>query len=780
MPPARRPGRLDGARTKYTNDPFEAAGICADSASEDDISDRPRKRRGRGRKRQEDSSDEDFAETELGREEKLRSDESPDDEDAPLPGKINELDEGSEMFDDDEESLNEEAASVTKSRPSKKRRPVAFHRDETHNRGIWNPMEHVSKSMHLKLTFGTDDRDLLATIYGRDRWYRGIDSALPSRISLDEAESLGDYGPGKTFGVAGEDMEMEAMTGWDWYYDDNLGGRFRKRQRIESIDEQTARQRYLPRPQKREHTVIIGPVDNQKVFHLQQNECLDFGEAWNDSRPRKKRGRKRRDEDAEEAPPSVEAKEEPSEEPPVNQKRPREGWILNMGNKVQCLAWAPNQDGDTQYLAIAVPITEQQKDEHRVGGEPIGAPAFTPSEPYPAALQIWSFEASKDGGLTKSLDMSRKPKLRLVICTDWGDIRRIAWCPMARRRRDEDDKDGSHSLGLLAGIWGDGAVRVLDVKLGSISDSTEFCKDSRHPRLSNIAIPLLTKRTTDRLQSPAFYCKPPSTVSTAITWLSPSDIAVGCANGFVGIWSLASSCQTEPASDPSPYLYFPVHLTYITGIASGYPQHPHLLGTTSMDGQTRLTSILDPQKDVVDTNRMRLGSMHISYSPFLQAFLSNDENDFIRSLAVRRFYTTTTVGRMQSTVTALAPSSFWHPSGLIGCAGGSVVALNPLRRLLHSKERHWHLTWFTQEWARGADPGKPNVSRFLDGFRAESVSLLRTMMGDRRIVNGVMAITIYDDENHITALAWNPNQRCAGWASAGMGSGLIRVEDLAI
>lgn len=477
MPPARRSGRLGGARTKYTNDPFEAAGISADSASEDNLSDRPRKRKGKGKKRQKESSDEDFAETELGREENLGSDEiADDDEDAPSSAGINELDEGSEMFDDYEESLNEEAASVARSRPSKKRRPDGTAADETHNRGIWNPMEHVSKSMHLKLTFGTDDRDLLATIYGRDRWYRGIDSALPSRISLDEAESLGDYGPGKTFGVAGEDMEMEATTGWDWYYDDDVGGRLRKRQRIERIDEQTARQRYLPRPQKGEHTVIIGPVDNQKVFHLQQNECLDFGEAWNDIRPRKKKGRKRHDEDAEDTLPSVEAKEEPSEEPPLNRIRPREGWILNMGNKVQCLAWAPNQDGDTQYLAIAVPITEQQKNEHRAGGEPIGAPAFTPSELYPAALQIWSFEASKDGGLTKSLDMSCKPKLRLVICTDWGDIRRIAWCPMARRRRDEDDKDGFHSLGLLAGVWGDGVVRVLDIKLGSNSDTTEFCE----------------------------------------------------------------------------------------------------------------------------------------------------------------------------------------------------------------------------------------------------------------------------------------------------------------
>lgn len=52
-------------------------------------------------------------------------------------------------------------------------------------------------------------------------------------------------------------------------------------------------------------------------------------------------------------------------------------------------------------------------------------------------------------------------------------------------------------------------------------------------------------------------------------------------------------------------------------------------------------------------------------------------------------------------------------------------------------------------------------------------------MGEK-LINGLVIITNYDDGTHITALSWNPNQRCAGWASAGMGCGLVRVEDLAI
>jgi transcription factor C subunit 6 len=256
---------------------------------------------------------------------------------------------------------------------------------------------------------------------------------------------------------------------------------------------------------------------------------------------------------------------------------------------------------------------------------------------------------------------------------------------------------------------------------------------------------------------------------------------VGCANGFVAIWSIAPSTSTKSNFDSMPYFYVQLHSTYILAISSAYPQYPHLLGTTSMDGQTRFTSILDPQKDMVETTRMRIGSMHLSYSPLLQAFLSNDENDFVRLLAVRRFYTTTTIEKLPSTISAMAPCSAWHPSALLGCTGGTVIAVNPLRRLFYAKEKHWHLTWFTHEWVRGRAEEDCGVSRFFDGFRAESVSLLRNMMTDRRrIVNGAMTVTIFEEGTHITALAWNPNQRCAGWASAGMGCGLVRVEDLAM
>ena len=280
---------------------------------------------------------------------------------------------------------------------------------------------------------------------------------------------------------------------------------------------------------------------------------------------------------------------------------------------------------------------------------------------------------------------------------------------------------------------------------------------------------------TDKVQSPVFEAKPPSTICTCVTWLSPSDIAVGCADGFVAVWNITS---TQPTSaNPFPYFYKWIHSSYVLSITSAYPAYPHLIATTSMDGETRLSSILQPHTDVTEATRMRMGSPHIVFSPILQSFLSSEENESIRLLVLRRFFTSTSVARLSSAVSALATPSLWHPAIMIGCTSGAVLATNPIRRILSVRVRQWQVTWFTHEWV--PREGSSGVSRFLDGFRAEQVALQRNLSADRNKSRHSVT-TIFEEGTHVTALAWNPNQSCAGWASAGMGCGLVRVEDVAL
>ncbi|KAL4958268.1 hypothetical protein BDW69DRAFT_191071 [Aspergillus filifer] len=743
MPSARRSGRLSGVRKSYTIDPL--GDEDPDLHPQDEANGTSRNKGKKPVRRDDDDSDEEF---------QAQVEEEDDDEDEPFEDEEDGSENHVEMVDSVEPALcAAEEAEETKQRRPKARAPpkpsrrrttldlpktaknrlpdgtIALTGEETHSRGNWNPLEHVGKSIHLQVTFGLDERDILSILYARDRWSRGTDSTFPTKVSLDEAKSLRDYGYGSTFGVEPEEMEKERTSGWDWYLEKGV----KKRQRLELITENEARQTYLPTPKQGKHTVLVGPADNQMEFNLAQYDTLNFGDAWEELQKQSQADHKVR-------------------------KKKRQGWIINIGQRIQNVAWVPNQSESEQYLAVVAPISAEQKEAIPDPLKDQAAPAFRPSAPYPCALQLWAFKATEDGKITKPMDMDPQPRLRLVLATEWGDLRRMVWCPMPSEPRPEDHYK---KLGLLAGIWSDGHVRVIDVQVSKDPTSTEFYKVS----------------------SPLFEAKPASTVCTCVAWLSPSDIAVGCANGFVAIWSIAPpSSQLQSKGSPLPYFYHPLHSTYVLNIAPAYPTHAHLIATTSMDGETRMTSVLDWNKDTVETGRMRVGSPHLSYSPWLHSFISSDENDFARLLTTRRFYTTIAVARLPSTISALASSSPWHPSVLLGCTGGSVIASNPLRRLLHSKEKQWQQTWFSHTWARG-NSSKPNTSgtsRFYDGYRAESISLMRNMTGDRKMVNGTMMVTIYEEETHVTALAWNPNQSCAGWAAAGLGCGLLRVEDLAL
>lgn len=477
MPAVRQSRRSARANTRYTDDPFEAAGIKdadvtesknepLDNGSPEESPDPSSRtsRRGRRRRKSPSADDADFVPA------------------AELGGEV----------DDDEEIIMDEGEGDEEVEygqvPRWGKRALKFQElsqsvhHGPHSRGNWMPNEHASKPVNLQVTFGTDERDILNMIYVRDRWSGANDSAVPSRASLQQEPNpqqygSDDYGAGRTYGVDAADLEREATAAWDWYYQADLGGRFRKRQQFEVIGEEQAIRTYLPAPLKEKHKVRIGPfVDGQqRSFELRQHDVLDFGQAWPEIdgvpetttqsiKATKKLGRPSKKQTSDKGGHVGDQK--------TSQNRARQGWIINMSGKVQAIAWAPNQDGLTQYLAVVVPISAQQKESFFAGEQHRGAPAFTPSPPYPAAVQIWSFEAQDAERQTKGLDMSKKPRLRLVLCTEWGHIRRIAWCPMPRQKRAEDD--GIVNLGLLACVCGDGRTRVLDVTLGQEDQGIEY------------------------------------------------------------------------------------------------------------------------------------------------------------------------------------------------------------------------------------------------------------------------------------------------------------------
>ena len=306
----------------------------------------------------------------------------------------------------------------------------------SHARGVLEPTQYARKEDNLKYLFGTGTEDIMNLLRARDMWANPV--TLPFRV----ADTPGSRGMGYPTSHTTEKREMESTIGWDWYYEH--GGRelFAQRQKTQVLQLDRVNP-YMSRALNNSHSCLMGPYGKQEVYNFRTMQPMHIGKAW------KHATNTESEKTAEKA-----------------RKGGRDGWILNLGNRVRCLDWAPNHSGGTQYLAlVASPkLTTAQTPMN-------AAPSFTPSYPLPAAIQIWAFAATTDLDRTGHMDQNKPPELVLTICTDWGAVKHLKWCPVPRVLRD-DEVRGKVSLGLLAGIWGDGNARVFDVQIDRVRGSS--------------------------------------------------------------------------------------------------------------------------------------------------------------------------------------------------------------------------------------------------------------------------------------------------------------------
>jgi transcription factor C subunit 6 len=181
-----------------------------------------------------------------------------------------------------------------------------------------------------------------------------------------------------------------------------------------------------------------------------------------------------------------------------------------------------------------------------------------------------------------------------------------------------------------------------------------------------------------------------------------------------------------------------------------------------------------------------MGLPLLIWHDFGQIAIYAEDNSAIKGSTIRHFFSSITLARAKSHGTSIA-SSPCHPFILVGCADGDVFATNPLSRVVDGgKTEPWQQTWFAHEWRRPETQELTNerngISRFVEGLKAQSVPLT----GDGRSSQkhnrhqGTAFTTVYEEESAVTAVAWNPNSHVGGWAAAGMGDWLVRVEDISI
>ena len=314
-------------------------------------------------------------------------------------------------------------------------RPRKAQEPGTHIRGIADPISAKAKGAkadYVYCLFGSAAKDLVHVARSRDQWAHS--STLPRRPNKDGSRGMKHF-----FSYTEEDLQLEAKVGWDWYY--IHGGRryMSSLQQTHGIPPAEAL-KYIPQPLQRHRTLFMGPYGRQTRFDLPFLQSLATNEGSRHA---------------------AEANGSPIDDPgQSNKAKVRDGWMLNVGTGVRCLDWAPNQSGDRQYLALST----FQLESNEKFGESSFSPAFTPQS-FPSSIQLWSFSSSATSDRESLLDPDWPPCLSLVICTDWGDAKHLQWCPFPRNFREEDYEEGKIPIGLLAGVWSDGHVRVLDISL---------------------------------------------------------------------------------------------------------------------------------------------------------------------------------------------------------------------------------------------------------------------------------------------------------------------------
>lgn len=770
MASVRRSGRKRKESTRYATDVFE--GLDIDVSSDDQ---EQSKKNGRGEV--ENSDDEFDIEDETGdgaqEEDEVSSavEEGNSGSNASDVETISDLEVRPVKRPTQKSRATPRAPKETKSTPSKnrtpntrkatarRRRPAEVHaKHEYHSRGVLEIIQKSGKHERRDYMFGAYEEDWRPVSIAMDKWLD--DTVLPSRKA--DKNHVGGFA--HSWFYPDSLREREASDGWSWYQENSRAEIIKQRQTSTNLSEKQA-SKYLPVSGSQPLRFILGPFGKQKLHSLDFTQSLNISSAYQTI--------------LEGSNGSENADAAPSKIP--------HGWFLNVGSRVQDTQWIPNQSGKTQYLSISL-LGKDPSVDHNAGQWT--TPAFATSPPYPASLQIWAFEGHEvdESGAAATPNYSIPPRLELVICTSWGGIKQFQWCPVPGRPKDGDTLK---NLGLLAVVYGDGKLRVLNI---SYDPSPTTKQKTQYIHITSAAVELSIR----------------STILTSVTWLSSSTIAAGCANGNVAIWSLAAALDhyhhykptvsSSPPLPPKPFYYQPHHQTYILSLASGYPSRPYYLATASMDGYLRLTDIRSPTLDTLLSSRHRVGSLCVLWNDHLQAFLAPDETYCMRMYGVRKFYTTVILGKfMESNVACVALSPV-HAIVLMGSTDGEVATTNPLRRVNDPKSPAIQQTWFVHEWRRPVKRPPPHpphhnpnprqrvdqttsllaqpLARILESFEAYHAPLENNQYAD--LPEGSSVQTIFEPETNITAVAWNPNLPYGGWAAAATGTGLVRVEDIAV
>ncbi|KZO98669.1 hypothetical protein CALVIDRAFT_30913 [Calocera viscosa TUFC12733] len=297
---------------------------------------------------------------------------------------------------------------------------------------------------------------------------------------------------------------------------------------------------------------------------------------------------------------------------PLKEHLPSHSHILNAGGPIHSLAWCPthptsslSSHGLTHHLALS-PFTSSL-DQPTVGQR-------SRLSEEKGCVQIWAFGP-------------QGAKCEIVLCLEDGPAWELAWCPLPAD--DLEEKKGTlRKMGLLAGCFRSGHLSIYAVPHPEAMRKQQQKKGKGKGKAGEGTAPNKGEPVYVKLE-PVVRLSVDDAGCYCLDWGNSGLIAVGCTNGKIAVFDIASILKDPSNNDPIlrlPTHYFPAHQNCVRTIAwiRGPPQgpdgalqtqrNPTMLASGGHDGQMLLVDIRDCVPAQVE--RMRDWVTSVRFNPF--------------------------------------------------------------------------------------------------------------------------------------------------------------------
>ncbi|GAA6060983.1 hypothetical protein JCM10212_000669 [Sporobolomyces blumeae] len=482
------------------------------------------------------------------------------------------------------------------------------------------------------------------------------------------------------------------------------------------------------------------------------------------------------------------------------------GHLLNVGGPVAGLAWLPRLTGPTEkeYLAVSTSCSPALV---------LADPPDLSSSRTTSMIQIWALsddpnysslvpqipdasDAMDDDTRDRRRLGAMRFELGLLIGEGEGEARDLEWCPRgghpASRPSEEadrtdamqvDDDEGAtgKALGMLAGVFTDGKVKVFLVPLPEAVAGVQGKEADAESALYARAKKVLELGL-------------PETSCLSFAWGSGETIAAGCMNGSVAVWHVGDALR-RGLTTVRPTHYVGVHssairsITFITtpplstepdAVDLDFESEPHRLATASYDGSTSIVDLRESGCAGVGVFlHERCARVPISYSPHAGCLYADDQDDRIRAFFLRptEFGGSKRIGAHRGTVWSIATSAH-HPFVVSAASDGNVLLHSGVRALRRRRIKgHFSQRVYSVDFDR--EEGK---FRMRDNWQIEHRIALDSIAQPGSKSSRVTGEPVLSSTSawpagvELKKVCWHPNLERSALVASGGNWGCVRID----